>query len=70
MLAVGHEPEAAEADLAPDTRQRVVHPHRRLAFASTTALGGKALQGSLRDLYPATMKQYPNLDDAEASTTW
>ena len=66
MLAVGHEPETAEVDLALDTRRRVVDPHRRLVSASTTALDGKARQGAVRDLYPAAMKQYPDLDDGEA----
>jgi hypothetical protein len=56
MLAVGHEPETAEVDLALDTRRRVVHPHRRLAPASTTALDGKARQGAVRDIDAAALK--------------
>jgi len=64
MLAIGHEPEMAEVDLAFD--RRVVHPHRRLVSASTTALDGKAHQGAVRHIDAAALKQYPDLDDGEA----
>jgi hypothetical protein len=66
MIAVRHEPETAEVDLAPNSRWRVVDLHRRHASASTTALDGKARQGAVRNLYAAATKQFPDLDGGEA----
>ena len=64
-LAVGHEAQPAEVDLALTARRRVVDAHRRRAPSRPAALDRKARQRAMRNLDTPAGQQHADLDHRE-----